>query len=179
MGAIFSATQGALTPLITSSDGVYSIAKVNGITPAATDPGYEKDLRAAMSWDAYRSNIRMETVASALSGSIVAGATTGDQPQLHLAEIVLAGDPTAADTDTGKVRARHILYSPEDDPSCASAGSAGSSSGSGTDSGIPPADPSWTVAQAEAGLATGELQAITDVDARRAAVRGDGQDAQR
>ncbi len=170
VGAIFSATQGALTPLITSSDGVYSIAKVNGITPAATDPSYEKDLRAAMSWDAYRSNIRMETIASALSGSIVAGATTGDQPQLHLAEIVLAGDPTAADTDTGKVRARHILYSPEDDPSAARTGSAGSSSTtSGTDSGIPPADPSWTVAQAEAGLATGELQAITDVDARRTA----------
>ena len=88
-----------------------------------------------MSWDAYRGNIRMETIAAALQTAIVAGATTGDQPQLHLAEIWLAGDPTAADTDTGRVRARHILYSPEDDPGDAQAGSTGAAGG------IPPDRP--------------------------------------
>ncbi len=163
VSAIFAANQGDLTPLITGADGSYSIAKINGITPSVADPSYEKDLRSAMSWDAYRGNIRMETIAAALQTAIVAGATTGDQPQLHLAEILLAGDPTAADTDTGKVRARHILYSPQDNPGDAQAGSTGATGG------IPQADPSWTVAQAEAGLATQELQAITDVAARQAA----------
>ena len=163
VSAIFAAGTGETTPLLTNADGSYSIAKVNGITPATPDAGYEKDLRAIMSWDAYRSNVRMETAAAKLADSIVAGATTGDQPQLHLAEIWLAGDPTATGTDTGRIRASHILYSPEDDPANARAGS------TGTAGGIPPTDPSWTVAQAEAGLAFQKLSGITDVAARQAA----------
>jgi parvulin-like peptidyl-prolyl isomerase len=163
VSAIFAADEGALTPLITGSDGSFSIARVDAITAPTLDPSYEKDLRQAMSWDAYKGNIRMETVAAALQSAIVAGATTGDQSQLHLAEILLAGDTGAADTDTGTVHARHILYSPQDDPSNARAGSTGAAGG------IPQTDPSWTVAQAEAGLATQQLQAITDVDERRAA----------
>jgi parvulin-like peptidyl-prolyl isomerase len=163
VGAIFAANQGDTTPLLANADGSYSIARVDGITPAAPDASFEKDLRSAMSWDAYRTNVRKETVAAKLAASIVAGATTGDQPQLHLAEIWLAGDPTAAATDTGRIRASHILYSPEDDPSKARSGS------TGTAGGIPPTDPSWTVAQSEAGLAFQELNGITDVAARQAA----------
>ena len=166
VGAIFAAGQGETTPLLTNADGSYSIARVNGITPAAPDPSFEKDLRATMSWDAYRNNVRMETVAAKLADSIVAGATTGDQPQLHLAQIWLAGDPTAAATDSGRIRASHILYSPEDDPSGASACSGNSGSTTGC---IPATDPSWTVAQGEAGLAANELNSITDTAAREAA----------
>ena len=162
VGAIFATAQGATTPLLTGADGSYSIARVNAVTPATPDASYEKDLRAAMSWDAYRSNVRMETVAAKLGDSIVAGATTGDQPQLHLAEIWLAGDPTATDA-TGRVTASHILWSPEDDPGGASTGSNGQAGG------IPPTDPSWTVAQSEAGLASQQLNAITDTAAREAA----------
>ena len=116
-----------------------------------------------MSWDAYRSNVRQETTADTLETAIAAGATTGDKPQLHIAEIWLEGDPEAAADDSGKIRASHILYSPEDDPSRASSGS------NGTTGGIPDTDPSWTVAQAEAGLASQELAAITDVAEREAA----------
>lgn len=163
LGALFAAAQGATTPLLPGSDGSYSIGRVNSITPATPDLSYDKDLRAAMSYDAYRSNVRMETVAAALKTSIVTDATTGDKPQSHLAEIWLEGDSTAADTDSGKVRASHILYSPEDDPGGASSGS------KGTAGGIPQTDASWTVAQAEAGLAFQELSGITDVAARQAA----------
>ena len=141
-----------MTPLLAGADGTCSIAQVNGITPAHA----RSELRDAtsgteMSWDAYRGNVRMETIARALEAAIVADATTGDKPQVHLAEIWLAGDPEAADDDSGKVRASHILYSPEDDPGAASSGSNGSAGG------IPGTDPSWTVAQAEAGLASQEL----------------------
>ncbi len=163
VGAIFAAGTGETTPLLTDADGAYNIARVNSIAPATPDTSYEKDLRSAMSWDAFRSNVRMEEVAAKLKDSIVTAATTGDQPQLHLAEIWLSGDPTATDTDTGRIRASHILYSPEDDPSKARDGS------SGTAGGIPSTDPSWTVAQAEAGLAYQRLSGITDVAARQAA----------
>jgi parvulin-like peptidyl-prolyl isomerase len=163
VGAIFAASQGETTPLLTTADGAYTIAGVNGITPSAPDTSFDKDLRAVMSEDAYRSNLRKEAVAAKLADSIVAGATTGDQPQLHLAQIWLAGDPTATDTDTGRITASHILWSPEDDPSSASACSGG------TAGCIPSTDPSWTVAQAEAGLAAQELNGITDTAAREAA----------
>ncbi len=163
VGAIFAAGEGETTPLLTGTDGSYSIARVDSVTPATPDPTFEEDLRKAMSPDAYRSNIRMEAVAAALKSSIVTNAVAGDKPQVHLAEIWLSGDPSSADSDTGKVRARHILYSPDDDPAKARSGSTGQSGG------IPPTDPSWTVAQAEAGLAFQELDGITDVDARRAA----------
>ena len=163
VAAIFATDQGQTTPLLANADGSYSIARVTGITPATADATFEKDLRADMSWDAYRENVRKETVAAKLAQSIVTGATTGDQAQLHLAQIWLAGDTTAADTDTGRVRASHILWSPEDDPAAAQSGS------NGTAGGIPPTDPSWTVAQGEAGLAFQELSGITDVAARQAA----------
>jgi parvulin-like peptidyl-prolyl isomerase len=163
VGAIFAAAEGEVTPLLAGVDGSYSIARVNGITPATTDPTYEQDLREEMSWDAYRANIRQETTGDALESAIVAAATTGDKPQVHLAEIWLEGDPEAADEDSGTVRASHILYSPEDDPGSASSGS------SGQQGGIPGTDPSWSVAQAEAGLASQELAGITEVAEREAA----------
>lgn len=163
VGAIFAANAGDVTPLLRGEGGSYSIAKVAGITPGAVDPSYQDDLREEMSWDAYRSNVRMETIGTALEASIVGAATTGDKTQSHLAEIWLEGTPDAADTDSGKVRASHILYSPEDDPAKARDGS------SGTAGGIPPTDPSWTVAQAEAGLGSQRLREITDVTERQAA----------
>ena len=163
LATLLAADQGATTPLLNGSDGSYSIGRVNSITPANPDPSFDRDVRAAVSYDAYRSNVRMETVAAALKASVVADATTGDKAQLHLAEIWLEGDSTAADTDSGKVRASHILYSPEDDPRGASSGS------NGTAGGIPQTDASWTVAQAEAGRAFQELSGMTDVAARQAA----------
>ena len=47
-------TQGETTPLLTNADGSTASARVNGITPATADTSFDKDLRAAMSWDAYR-----------------------------------------------------------------------------------------------------------------------------
>lgn len=163
LDAIFAAAQGEVTPLLAGADGTWSIAHVDGITPATPDPSYERDLREEVSWDAYRGNVRMEATGDALEAAIVATATSGDKPQVHLAEIWLDGDPEAAADDSGKVRASHILYSPEDDPGAASSGSNGSAGG------IPGTDPSWTVAQAEAGLASQELAGITDVAERQAA----------
>jgi parvulin-like peptidyl-prolyl isomerase len=150
--AIFSVAEGDDTPLLQDVDGTYLIARVNDILPATSDPSYTRDLGESVSMGAYRDNVRLETLAQRLEDSVVADATTGDKPQLHLAEIWLSGDPLAgADTDSGRIHAAHILYAPED----------GQAAGE-----VPATDPAWTVAQAQAGLTAAELERITDPTTR-------------
>jgi parvulin-like peptidyl-prolyl isomerase len=129
---------------------------VTDIEPAADDPTFQADLQEKVSLGAFRDNVRLETTAQRLQDSVVTAATTGDKPQDHLAEIWLSGDPTAdPSTDTGRIHAAHILYSPEDDPSGASD--------------LPATDPSWTVAQSQAGVTASQLKGITDPATREAA----------
>lgn len=148
--ALFSVAEGEDTPLLQDADGTWLIGHVDEIRPAVDDPSFMTDLQDRISSGAYRDNVRLETIAQRLEDGVVADATTGDKPQVHLAEIWLAGDPLAtADEDSGKVHAAHILYSPNDQPSS-------------TRDGLPTTDPSWTVAQAQAGVTAAELKRITD-----------------
>ena len=154
--ALFSVGEGEDTPLLQDDTGTYRIGRVTAIEPATDDPTFRDDLEESISFGAYRDNVRLETIAQRLEDGVVADATTGDKPQVHLAEIWLSGDPTADPaTDSGKVHAAHILYSPDDDPS-----------GAGD---MPETDPSWTVAQAQAGVTAAQLKGITDVTTREAA----------
>ncbi|MBX3029935.1 MAG: peptidylprolyl isomerase [Chloroflexi bacterium] len=154
--ALFGLAEGQDTPLLQDEDGTYLIARLTAIEPPVMDPTFQDDL--PVSWDAFRQNVRMETIAQRLEDSVVASATTGDQPQVHLAEIFLSGDTQSdPDADSGRVRAAHILISPEDDPGLASGGD------------LPDDDPSWTVAAAQAGLLANQLTAITDPATREAA----------
>lgn len=153
LAAVFATAEGEDTPLLQDADGTYLIARVTQIMPAVADPSYSRELQERVSSGAYRDNVRLETLAQRLEDGVVAGATTGDQPQVHLAEIWLAGDTEAAsDEDSGRVHAAHILYSPDDDP------------GGAAD--MPATDPSWTVAQAQAGVTAAELLRITDPTTR-------------
>ncbi|MET0771895.1 MAG: peptidylprolyl isomerase [Candidatus Limnocylindrales bacterium] len=149
--AIFSVAAGEDTPLLQDADGTYLIAHVAETRPGAEDPTFTRDLQERISSGAYRDNMRLQALAQRLEDGVVADATTGDKPQAHLAEIWLDGDTTATD-DSGRVHAAHILYQPEDglvDPSE-----------------IPGTDPSWTVAQSQAGLTSAELKRITDPTTR-------------
>src|SRR5207253_243185 len=100
-------------------------------------------------YDLWRNQVRKETLAKKLEDKIVADATGGDQDQVHVAEIAVLGD-TSADSavDQGSIRARHILYSPKDDPTNAG--------------GLDPNDPAWAAAQAEAQKAVDQLKKVTD-----------------
>jgi parvulin-like peptidyl-prolyl isomerase len=151
--ALFGVAEGEDTPLLQDADGTYLIGRVTGINPPTEDVTYTSDLEERLSAGAHRDNVRLETVAQRLEDGVVADATVGDKPQVHLAEIWLSGDPLAsAEDDSGRIHAAHILYAPED-----GASSAGS---------VPDTDPAWTVAQAQAGLTTAELQRITDPTTR-------------
>lgn len=154
LAALFGVAEGEDTPLLQDADGTWLIGHVDEIRPAVDDPSFTADLQERISTGAYRDNVRLEALSQRLEDGVVADATTGDKPQVHLAEIWLAGDPLAsADEDSGKVHAAHILYSPNDQP------------GSSQD-GLPETDPSWTVAQAQAGISAAELKRITDPTTR-------------
>ncbi len=153
LAAVFEAAEGGDTPLLQDTEGTYLIGRVTRVFPPAEDPSFERNLQDRVSSGAHRDNVRLEAIAQRLEDSVVADATTGDKPQVHLAEIVLAGDTEAtADEDSGRVHAAHILYSPDDDPQ-----------GAGE---MPATDPSWTLAQAQAGLTAAELLRITDETTR-------------
>ncbi len=92
VGAIFAAAEGEVTPLLEGSDGSYSIARVN--------EHHARDDRSHLRARPARRDV-LGCVSRAMCGrrrSLTrwrppssAGATTGDKPQLHLAEIWLDG----------------------------------------------------------------------------------------
>ncbi|MFN8517841.1 MAG: peptidylprolyl isomerase [Chloroflexota bacterium] len=149
--AVFSVAEGEDTPLLQDAAGTYLLAQVATVVPATDDASFTSDLEERISSGAYRDNVRLETLAQRLKDDVVADATDGPKAQVHLAEIWLSGDTTAED-DSGRIHAAHILYSPDDDPSAAST--------------VPATDPSWTVAQAQAGITAAELLRITDTTTR-------------
>ena len=114
--ALFALPEGGTTGIITGADGTYRIGKVATITPGTLDTSFQSEVQQRLSWDTYRSNVRMEAFAQKLKDSIVATAS-GPTTRSHAAEIFLSGDPTATGTaDSGQVKASHILYSPNNDP---------------------------------------------------------------
>lgn len=156
--SLFGLEEGQDTPLLQNAGGSYLIGRVTDIEPPVMDATFRDDLGGVVSWDAFRQNVRLETIAQRLEDQVVAGAIAGDQPQVHLGEIFLSGDTQSdPDADSGRVRAAHILISPDGDPGLASGGD------------LPEDDPSWTVAAAQAGLLANQLKAITDPATREAA----------
>jgi hypothetical protein len=147
--AVFRVSEGGATPLLQDVDGTYLLAQVTQILPPTDDPAYMRDLQERISTGAHRDNTRLEALAQRLEDGVVADATTGDKPQVHLAEIFLAGDPEATE-DSGRIHAAHILYAPDD----------------GVADDLPGSDPAWTVAQSQAGLTAAELRRITDPTTR-------------
>lgn len=153
LSALFAVGDGEDTPLLQDADGTWLIGHVDEIRAATPDPSFTNDLQDRISTGAYRDNVRLETIAQRLEDGVVADATVGDKPQDHLAEIWLSGDPLAGSADdSGRIHAAHILYAPDD--GVAAAGD------------LPPGDPAWTVAQAQAGLTAAELTRITDATTR-------------
>ncbi|MFN8623735.1 MAG: peptidylprolyl isomerase [Chloroflexota bacterium] len=149
IGTVFALQQGETSPVVKGADGVWRIGRVDEIRAGQMDGGYEQAMRDTVGWDLWRGQVRKETVAKALEAKIVADATGGDQDQAHVAEIVVLGDTTADPaSDQGSIRARHILYSPKDDPQGAST--------------LDAADPAWAAAEAEAQQAVDQLAKVTD-----------------
>lgn len=135
--ALFSAALDTPTEVVTGADGVFRIGRVTEIAPESVDPDYQaKIVNDGVSLDDYRTVLSANIMEDKLTTAAAAG-IIGSGPQREVSEIYL---PEAApDLGDDAVRTRHILYSPNGDPSNASS--------------VDEADPAWEIAKDKA-LAT-------------------------
>lgn len=153
VATVFATEKGGITPVIEGDDGTWRIGLVNEIRAGNMDGGFEQAMRDTVGWDLFRSQVRKEVLAQKLEDKVVADATAGDVDQANVAEILLEADTvTAPSEDEGKIRAAHILYSPNDDPSGAQT--------------LDAADPAWEAARLEAQTAVDQLNKVADADLR-------------
>lgn len=142
MTATFAINTGEYTDVIEGDDGVYRIGRVTEIAPSTVDPTFQDRLAAKdVSLADYRQAVRVDLVRKKLSDKVVADLSQPG-PQRHVLQIYLPVD-SGATTDSVKVR--HILFSPNHDPTAASSLAAD--------------DPAWATAQADAEAAYAALQA--------------------
>ena len=145
--ALFAAQQNAPTDVIQGEDGIFRIGRVTEIAPESVDSAYQdKIVNDGVDLAKYRAVVRGDVIRKKLEDKLVADAMKPG-PQREVSEIYLSKATTELSKDSVKVR--HILYSPNDDPSAASNGT------------IPDSDPAWAKAKADADAAYAKLQ--TDI----------------
>ncbi len=150
--AAFGAAADTPTDVIEGADGIFRIGRVTEIAAESVDAAYQdKIVNDDIDIAKYRTVVRGDVVRQKLEDKLVADASKPG-PQRETAEIYLS--QATVDLPDDAVKVRHILYSPKDDPSAAQAGE------------IPPDDPAWAKAKADADAAYAKLQAdATQFDA--------------
>ncbi len=135
--ALFDAALNTPTDVILGNDGVFRIGRVTEIAPESVDADYQaKIVNDGVSLDDYRTVLTANVIEDKLTAA-AAAPFIGSGPQREVSEIYV---PQAApDLGDDAVRTRHILYSPNNDPSNASS--------------LADDDPAWDIAKQEA-LAT-------------------------
>lgn len=136
--ALFEAEVDAPTDVIEGADGIYRIGRVTEVAAETVDTAYQAKIeQAEIDLADYRAAVRGDVVREKLDEKIVADLS---QPsaQRHVLQIYLA---EGTETPDG-VKVRHILYSPNDDPSKAKDAD----------------DAAWAAAEAEAKAAYEELK---------------------
>ena len=135
LDALFAAAKDTPTEVIEGADGTYRIGRVTEIVPARTDPDYQQQISdAGVSLTAYRKAVKADLVRTALDEKVTARATGTPSLMRQVSEIFLQGSPGGTPVD--EVKAAHILYSPNGDPSKAKD--------------LPADDPAWKAAEEKA-----------------------------
>jgi parvulin-like peptidyl-prolyl isomerase len=143
LDALFAAQKDQPTGVIEGADGTYRIGRVTDIAPAAVDNAWTNKLALAnIKLEDYRAVLQSELIRDKLEAKVVADVEKPG-PQRQVAEIVIDAPPTPP--GEGALKVRHILYSPNDDPSAASTVAAD--------------DPAWGEAETAAKAAYDKLKA--------------------
>jgi parvulin-like peptidyl-prolyl isomerase len=143
--AIFGATVDSPTAVVEGEDGIFRIGRVTEIAPEAVNEGYQDQIvNDGIDLAAYRGVVRGDVIRQKLEDKAVADAIKPG-PQRDVAEIYVSQE--TLDLDPKAVKVRHILFSPNDDPSAAQSGD------------LAEDDPAWTKAKADADAAYAQLQA--------------------
>lgn len=138
--AVFAAEVDKPTAVVEGADGIFRIGRVSEIAPETVDSAYpEKIKNDDIDLAKYRAVVRGDVIRQKLEDKLVADASK-PAPQREVAQIYVSESPEA-------VKVRHILYSPKDDPEATQSGE------------IPPEDPSWAQAQADADAAFAKIKA--------------------
>jgi parvulin-like peptidyl-prolyl isomerase len=150
--ALFAAEKGSPTAVIEGEDGTFRIGRVTEIAAESVEGLYtEKIVNDGVDLAKYRAVVRGDVIRRKLEDKLVADATK-PAPQRETSEIYLT--QATVDLPDDAVKVRHILYSPNDDPSAAQSGE------------IPDGDPAWGQAKLDAQAAYVKLQAdISQFDA--------------
>lgn len=151
LSAVFAAALDTPTAVVEGEDGIFRIGRVTEITPESVDGAYQDKLvNDDIDLAKYREVVRGDVIRQKLEDKIVADAIKPG-PQRQVAQIYVSEATVALGPDAVKVR--HILYSPNDDPSAAQAGD------------IPDTDPAWTQAKTDADAAYAKIKAdVTTFD---------------
>jgi hypothetical protein len=124
-------------------DGTFRIGRVTEILDPVVDGTLEQQVKdAGIDVNDFRAAIRRDLTRDRLEGAILAP-YLAEGPQRDVQQIYLAESQSESGPDA--VRVRHILYSPNGDPSAA-----------GT---VDPADPAWTDAETKAKATYEKLKA--------------------
>lgn len=148
LAAVFAAETDVPTAVIAGDDGIFRIGRVTEIAPESVDAAYsDKIVNDGLDLARYREVVRGDVIRERLEDEIVADALAPglqrDAAEIYLSQATLDLPPEA-------VKVRHILYSPDDDPSAAQAGE------------IPEDDPAWGQAELDAKAAYARLQEDPD-----------------
>jgi parvulin-like peptidyl-prolyl isomerase len=129
--AIFAAEVDSPTAVIEGDDGIFRIGRVTQIVVETVDGEYQAKLtNDGIDLAKYRLVVQSDVVHTKLEDKVVADVTKPG-PQRDVQQIFIAeADPTLGED---AIKVRHILYSPNDDPSGAA--------------GLDAADPGWVTAE--------------------------------
>jgi parvulin-like peptidyl-prolyl isomerase len=141
--AIFAAEVDTPTAVVEGEDGIFRIGRVTQIVVETVDDAYQAKLtNDGIDLAKYRAVIQADVIHTKLQDKIVAEVSQPG-PQRQVQQIFIAeADPALGDD---AIKVRHILYSPNDDPSGAAA--------------LDAADPGWATAEEDANAAYKLLKA--------------------
>lgn len=129
--AIFAAEVDTPTAVIEGADGVFRIGRVTEIAAEAVDADYQSKItNDGIDLNKYRAAVLANVIHQKLEDKIVAEVSKPG-PQRHVQEIFIAQADSGLGTDA--IKTRHILYSPNHDPSGAAT--------------LDAADPAWAAAE--------------------------------
>jgi parvulin-like peptidyl-prolyl isomerase len=135
--AVFAAPVNTPTAVVVGSDGIFRIGRATEVVASSVDTAYQSKIQNdGVNLDRYRAVVAADVLHQKLQDKVVADVTAAG-PQRRVSEIFVS--EAAANLGADAVKVRHILYSPNGDPSAAST--------------LAATDPAWEAAHAKA-LAT-------------------------
>jgi parvulin-like peptidyl-prolyl isomerase len=152
LDATMAATKDTPTDVVEGADGTYRVGRVTDIVAPMVDATYQTQVTdAGIAVADYREAVRRDVLRTKLGDAVLAGYLAAG-PQRDVAEIRLGvdvdpstGSPTGKEAEPDAVKIRHILYSPNRDPSAAAS--------------LAPDDAAWAEAETKANAAYEKLKA--------------------